>query len=150
MQTLALLARVVFSLSVVLVLVWFAVRGMRKNQQRTSAGVSLDVLARQPLAQRASVAVVRVGERALVLGITEGRVELLADKPLSEVMTEPQQEQLPVPDGSAAPLLRRDAGAVRRRSGASAVLPGGLAGSALSPQTWARALDVLRSKTVRR
>ncbi len=148
MQTLALVGRVVLSLVVVLVLLWFAVRGMRK-QQRTSAGVSLDVLARQPLAQRSSVAVVRLGERALVLGVSEGRVELLADKPLSEVMTEPQEEQVTT-ETAVAPQLRRAVTTGSRRRATAPALTGALAGSALSPQTWSRALDVLREKTVRR
>lgn len=145
MQTLALAARVALSLLVVLALLWFAVRGMRR-QQRTSAGVSLDVLARQPLAQRSSVAVVRLGERALVLGVSEGRVELLADKPLSEVVTE--QEEEPVPGTAVVPQPRRVVAAGSRR--AVTASGGPLAGSALSPQTWSRALDVLREKTVRR
>lgn len=150
MQTLALVARVVFSLAVVLVLLWFAVRSMRKNQQRTSAGVSLELLARQPLAQRSSVAVVRVGERALVLGVSEGRIELLVDKPLSEVVTEQEDEVTPLGVPGVSQPVRRAVPAARRRAIAGPALNGPLAGSALSPQTWGRALDVLREKTVRR
>src|SRR6478672_8791431 len=86
MDFLALAGRVILSLAVVLVLLWLASRGMRRNQRRSSRGVDVDVLARQPLAQRASVAVVKVGDRALVLGVTESRVELLADHPVDSLM----------------------------------------------------------------
>src|SRR5690606_21902572 len=86
MELLALAGRVVLSLAVVLALLWFAARGLRKNQRRSLRGVDVEVLARQPLAQRSSLAVVQVGERALVLGVTESRVELLYEQPLDEVL----------------------------------------------------------------
>ena len=39
----------------------------------------LDVVARQPLGKSASVAVVRVGDRTMLIGITEANVQLLSE-----------------------------------------------------------------------
>jgi flagellar protein FliO/FliZ len=130
MELLALIARVVLSLVVVLVLLWVAARVLRKNQRRTMRGIEVDVLARQPLAQRSSLAVVQVGDRALVLGVTESRVELLTEAPLSSLVTAPVDSAVvaEVPD----------------------VPRGALAGSALSPATWSKALKAVRELTVRR
>ncbi len=83
MELVVQLGRVVLSLVVVLVLLWVAARALRKNQRRALHGVEVDVLARQPLAQRSSLAVVQVGDRALVLGVTETRVDLLAETSLA-------------------------------------------------------------------
>jgi flagellar protein FliO/FliZ len=139
MELLALLARVVLSLVVVLVLLWVAARALRKNQRRTMRGIEVDVLARQPLAQRSSLAVVQVGDRALVLGVTESRVELLTETSLAALVTASDAEvgltQRARPQGELA------------HDGPN---QGGLAGSALSPATWAKALDAVREMTVRR
>ncbi len=144
MELLALLARVVLSLVVVLVLLWVAARALRKNQRRTMRGIEVDVLARQPLAQRSSLAVVQVGDRALVLGVTESRVELLTETSLAALVTSPAAET-----GLSQRELTHDdltQGGVRQGGPSH----GGLAGSALSPATWAKALEAVREMTVRR
>ncbi|KQX69509.1 flagellar biosynthetic protein FliO [Angustibacter sp. Root456] len=146
MELLVQLGRVILSLVVVLVLLWVAARALRKNQRRSMQGVEVEVLARQPLAQRSSVAVVQVGDRALVLGVTESRVELLAEAPLASVLAAAPVEEPPASaddDETSATSLTM----VRQRQ---PVATGGLAGSALSPATWAKALDAVREMTVRR
>lgn len=152
MELFVQLGRVVLSLVVVLVLLWVAARVLRKNQRRSMQGVEVDVLARQPLAQRASVAVVQVGDRALVLGVTENRVELLSEAPLASVLTASSLVEPPTPDAedeaptnSASPA--NPVTLVHQRKPAAV---GGIAGSALSPATWAKALDAVREMTVRR
>jgi len=165
MTTFTEVGRVLLSLAVVLALLWVAARVLRRGQRRTQHGVVVDVLARQPLAQRASVAVVKVGDRALVLGVTESRVELLADQPMSALVDaaalpsdlDPSRALLTVDDapalslpsagGAGAPVTSLPTRSARRSDAAP---QGPLAGSALSPATWAKALDVVREKTVRR
>ena len=149
MELFVQLGRVVLSLVVVLVLLWVAARVLRKNQRRSMQGVEVDVLARQPLAQRASVAVVQVGDRALVLGVTESRVELLSEAPLASVLTAPTLGEAPTPDadGDSLASLANPVAVVHQRKPAAV---GGIAGSALSPATWAKALDAVREMTVRR
>ncbi|GAA4344713.1 flagellar biosynthetic protein FliO [Angustibacter luteus] len=156
MDFLALAGRVILSLAVVLVLLWLAARTMRKNQRRTSRGVDVDVLARQPLARSASVAVVKVGDRALVLGVTESRVELLADHPVASLMLadaiaeSEDGADLPT-EVTPAPVVGNDATvAVPPQRKVSQPATGPLAGSALSPATWSKALDAVREMTVRK
>lgn len=135
METFGLLLRVLLSLTLVLGLLYLAARGLRSGQRRSRSGVALDVLARQPLTQKASVAVIRLGERALVLGVTDSRVELLGELAVADVLA-PLEESAAV----GQPQVAR-----------STVTSGGrLAGSALSPQTWSRGLETVRAMTVRR
>jgi flagellar protein FliO/FliZ len=151
MEFLALAGRVILSLAVVLVLLWLASRGVRRNQRRSTRGVDVDVLARQPLAQRASVAVVKVGDRALVLGVTESRVDLLSDQPLESLLTVSAPESAPAPStepgfaDSTESLMPK-----QPRAHITAPAKGPLAGSALSPATWSKALDAVREMTVRK
>jgi flagellar protein FliO/FliZ len=139
---LELTVRIGFSLLVVLALMW----GLAKLARRPLAGRTggaLAVLARQQLTKGATVAVVKVVDRALILGVTDGRVTLLGEADLAALETpqttgvrreavalEPAAD--PVPAGMAGPAAGR------------------LAGSALSPQTWAQTVSFLRDRTVRR
>lgn len=160
MELLALAGRVILSLVVVLVLLWLAARGLRKTQRRTQNGIEVDVLVRQSLAQRSSIAVVQVGERALILGVTEHRVELLCEQPMSALLPVTELESLvddvddSVPDAFAAltgvPTSRGAVRSVARTAKVQRPAQGGLAGSALSPATWVKAVDAVRERTVRR
>src|SRR5262245_7000918 len=81
-----LIVRIAFSLLVVLGLMW----GLAKLARRPLAGRGgdlVDVLARQQLSRGSSVAVVRIADRALVLGVTDAGVSLLADAD-AELFTE--------------------------------------------------------------
>jgi flagellar protein FliO/FliZ len=51
----------------------------RKVGRRAARRAHLDVVARQPLGKSASVAVVRVGDRTMLIGITEANVQLLSE-----------------------------------------------------------------------
>jgi flagellar protein FliO/FliZ len=121
--------RIVFSLVVVLLLMW----GLARVARRPLAGrasAALAVLARQPLTRGASVQVVRLGERALVLGVTDQQVTLLAetDPALLEGVTRGEvREPVPVEALSLEPGARDVLG-----------------GSALSPGTWRQAAAALR------
>jgi flagellar protein FliO/FliZ len=113
--------RIVFSLLVVFGLLWGLARLARRPLAGRGAG-ALRVLARQQLSRGSSVAVIRVADRALVLGVSDAGVTLLAD-------ADPDLFEAPasrVPDEPA-------------RSGS-----GPLAGSALSRDTWSQALAFFR------
>ena len=105
------------ALTAVLGLMWLLARMARRPLGGRNAG-AVAVLARQPLTRGASVAVVRVGTQAYVLGVTEQNVTLLAE-------TDPAAIE--------AALEVRET-----------VSLDALAGSALSPSTWRRAVSVLR------
>jgi flagellar biosynthetic protein FliO len=139
---LAVLARVVASLVVVVALAVLAARFARRAGVR-SGGTGLQVVERTGLTREASVAVVEVADRALVVGVTPHGVTLLAE--LEPGVLEARRAR------------EADAGSVPRR----AVLrpaPGSLTtgerpagtGSVLDPRTWRQAVDALRELTVRR
>lgn len=162
MDAIGLLLRVAASLVAVLGLVWMVRRGMlRSGGSRARAAVgSIEVLARQQLSGRASVALVAVGEVGLVLGVTDSTVTLLDQRPAAELLREREttapehRTPVPLPTGLAATAPTTPAAP----AGDPADLPtqraprhaGALSGSALSPATWNQAVEVLRERTARR
>lgn len=84
----------------------------------------LEVVARHGLSRSSSLAVVRLGERALLLGVTEHQVTLLTEVDPSELDAPPELD-----DNLVAP-----------------------AGPGIGPGTlpWKVALEQLRERTVRR
>lgn len=127
----ALLVRVVVSLGVVLVVMAGAAAVLRRSgvagtavsgRRGTRRKAPVEVIARHGLSRSASVAVVRLGGRALVLGVTEHQVSLLTE-------IDPAEFDAPPDDDVAGP-----AG------------PG--IGSGALP--WKVALEQLRERTVRR
>lgn len=145
METVGLMLRIAISLVAVLGLMWLLARAARKplGQRATRA---LAVLARTQLSRHATVAVVKVGDRALVLGVTDSRVTLLGEtdpETLTAPAAEPPVVRTPVTIG--APTTHAPAAPV-----AQAPTGGPLAGSALSPKVWGQALDVIRERTARR
>jgi flagellar protein FliO/FliZ len=142
MPDLGSLLRVVVSLALVLALLWTAARALQRGRAKAVGGVDVDVLARLPLSPKSSVAVVRLGGQALVLGVTEGRVDLLSQTPLADVV-------LPEIEASSSLTEADGAGASLRSSVPAQPTTSPLAGSALSRQTWSKALDAVRQLTVR-
>jgi flagellar protein FliO/FliZ len=138
--------RVVFSLAVVLFLMWGLARLVRHPLGGRGAG-ALAVLTRQPLSRNSSVAVIRVDDRALVLGVTDTQVTLLAEAPLA-AFEQPRPVPAPFdgPDVLSAP--DPDGGTGVRSAGAGNG-PGPLNGSVLSPATWIQAVEFLRDRTSR-
>jgi flagellar protein FliO/FliZ len=154
-----LVLRIGFSLLVVLGLMWGLARLVRRPLAGRGGG-AVAVLARQQLGRSASVAVVRVVDRALVLGVTEGQISLLGEADLAalEQATEPSVHRKAVgltataPGAAACTEERSDEGRLRRTSPgarASGASAGPMAGSVLSPATWRQTMDFLRERTVR-
>ena len=125
---LELVIRLVFSLAVVLGLLILVAR-VGAKRFRGATGALVHVVHRQPLSRGASIAVVTVGSRVLVLGATEQQVQLLTELDPEEL------EGIGVPDDiSELEVLE---GGSSAGTGAST---GPLAGSVLSAQTWKQAL----------
>jgi flagellar protein FliO/FliZ len=129
---LELVLRIGFSLLVVLGLLWVLAKVARRPLAGRGGGL-LAVLARQQISRGASVAVVRVHDRALIVGVTDGQVTLLGEADLA-AMTAPASAP---PAGGRRELVVLDD-------------RGPLDGSALSPQTWSQAVRFLRDRTARR
>ena len=87
-----LFGRTLVALAVVLLVVWGLSRLARRSQgsgfaKRVGAppGARLEVLGRKPLSRTTSVAIVRVGGRNLVVGVTPQSVTLISEIPASEL-----------------------------------------------------------------
>ncbi len=123
---LELALRVVISLGVVLGLFWLVAR---TGSRRFSGGTRtlVRVRGRQSLSRTSSVAVVEVGSRVLVVGVSDGGVRLLTE-------LDPAEIEEPAGDRSGS---RDPADAEGAAAPAGPVLAGSvLAGSVLSGQTW--------------
>ena len=130
---LELVIRIVFSLLVVLGLMWGLARLVRRPLGGSRSG-PIAVLGRQQLSKGASVAVVRVVDRAIVVGVTDAQVTLLGEADLAAV-TQPD------------PVERREAVSLDELSSLTRPVASPFAGSALSPRTWSQTLQVLRGRS---
>ena len=139
----ALLLRVGFSFSLVLGLMWVAARVLRSRTAGRPTD-TVEVLARTQLGRGSSVTVLRVGEQALVLGVTEKTISLLGD-PIADLAT----LRVPTDVIRSVPAVVPSPSAVPSAPQAMAG-QGALAGSILSPATWRMGMDALRERTVRR
>jgi flagellar biosynthetic protein FliO len=126
-STLALFARLIFSLAVVIGLMWIAATMLRRRGmgtapgRRARPGVQVEVLARRPLGRNASVAVIRIGARSMVLGVTDHQVTKLDDADIDEIDLEEARTTWTVPPGAQQPT-----------------------------SAWKAMLDQIRNRTVRR
>ncbi|MGQ0843557.1 MAG: flagellar biosynthetic protein FliO [Sporichthyaceae bacterium] len=167
---LELLLRVGFSFSIVLGLLWICARVLR-NRTGGRPTDTVEVLARTQLGRGANVTVLRVADRAIVLGVTERGIVQLGESITDLAALTPQpraaeqlQPALPTPDISAVEVnpaidLLPAQRSRRSRAASSTTVPsapqamagqGALAGSILSPATWRLGMDALRERTVRR
>ena len=128
---LELVLRLAVSLGVVLGLFWLVARAGARKLGGSRA--LLKVHGRQSLSRTASVAVVEVGSRVLVVGVSEGGVRLL---------TELDPEDLAEPE--AVPVE----GTVAARPAARLGVPTALGGSLLSTNTWKQAWAAATTRTV--
>ena len=133
---LELVLRIGFSLLIVLGLLWALARVARRPLSGRTGG-TLAVLARQQVSRGATVAVVRVVDRALIVGVTDNQVTLLGEADLAAM------EQPATPPAGRRESVSLDSGPVTQA-------PGTFAGSIVSPQTWAQTVRFLRDRTARR
>jgi len=151
MDQISLAIRVVLSLAIVLGIMWAISRAMR-GRAPAIAGLPLQVIARASLGKRSSIAVISVGGRGVLVGITDHQVTLLGDvdvptgsQPRSEVRTKLDVPQFSDDPGAEDPLHELDSLSLARAQQPD----GALAGSLLSPTTWRQSVSALRERTVR-
>jgi flagellar protein FliO/FliZ len=102
--------RLVFSLGLVLALMALAGRYLRNRQMGIGAGprrsaAKIEVLGRQTLGRNVGVAVVRVADRAMLVGVTEGSVQLLTDLPMESFPVVEPDETTPAPSFASVPAF---------------------------------------------
>jgi flagellar protein FliO/FliZ len=167
-NTVAIIGRMLLALVFVLGVMWLLARWARKPMGGKADRV-MTVLARQQLSRTSSVTVLRVMDRALVLGVTEQGVQLITETELAAIEDALAAEtrtgrswsrtrMLPAGDPAAdegedaPPELRelpdRPAGRRRARTGPRGL--DGIDGSVLSPRTWRQIVGAARELTVRR
>jgi flagellar protein FliO/FliZ len=173
-NTIAVIGRMLLALVFVLGVMWLLARWARKPMGAGKADRVMSVLARQQLSRTSSVAVLKVMDRALVLGVTEQGIRLLTETELSPIEDALVVESTPgrgwsllrppaaLPDGEvvgpldvsddedAEPALVGAAAVPSVRAKTPARKGGALDGSVLSPQTWRQLLNAARELTVRR
>ena len=123
-NTIMMFGRLLFSLAVVMGLMWAAAsmlrkRGMGVAKSRSAHGADIELLSRRPMGRNTSIAVVRVGEKAIVVGVTDQRITKLDDAEVAEIDL---------------------------NDGANWTAPNGVPGPATA---WKAMLDQLRNRTVR-
>jgi flagellar protein FliO/FliZ len=157
---LELILRIGFSLLVIFGIMWVLAKVARKPLAGRAGG-ALAVIGRQQLTRGASVAMVRVADRTLIVGVTEHQVTLLgetdestpvvakASGPAAPGLTSEVRARR---DEPAAPLAssRRPVALQARRPARAERAPRGMDGSLLSPRTWTQTVEFLRDRTVRR
>ena len=90
-NTLMLFARLIFSLAVVMGLMWAAATMLRRrgmgglSKSRTPRGADIEQLSRRHMGRNSSIAVIRVGEKAMVVGVTDQRITKLDDAEVDEI-----------------------------------------------------------------
>jgi flagellar protein FliO/FliZ len=156
-NTVAIIGRMLLALVFVLGVMWCLARWARKPMGGKADRV-MAVLARQQLSRTSSVTVLRVMDRALVLGVTEQGVQLITETELSAVedalvtaaeTSRPWSRKQPVlsdaggEEGSDSPATPLERPAPRRTLAR-------LDGSVLSPKTWRQLVNAARDLTVRR
>lgn len=153
---LELTIRLIASLAVVVGLMLLLAR-LAGKRFAARPGAPVQVLHRQPLSRSASVTVLTVGQRVLVVGTTEHQVSLLAELDPEEVALDSDldldlapdvddEELLVPPVLLPAPTPVRRAGSHRADAPQRAGQGGALAGSVLSPDTWRQALAAVTGR----
>jgi flagellar protein FliO/FliZ len=132
METLGMFIRLLFSLGVVIGLMWAAAHFVKRRglapmggSRRNGSGVQVEMLARKSLGKNSAIAVIRVGERSMIVGITDHQVNKLDDADI---------EQIDLND-----------------AGATWTAPSGGPPTMATPSSaWKAMLDQMRARTVRR
>jgi len=148
---LELVLRIGFSLLVVFGIMWTLAKVIRRPLASRAAGV-VGVLARQQLSRNASVAVVRIADRAIILGVTDNHVTLLGESDVASL--ERPHDHAVARVARREPLALGHAATPADAPHAEPVAPasasgGPLAGSLLSPRTWVHTVAFLRERTAR-
>jgi flagellar biosynthetic protein FliO len=136
-STLGMFARLLFSLAIVIGLMWVAANQLRKRGyggvgggRRSGAAVQVELLARRSMGRNSSIVVVRVGDQSMLVGVTDHQINKLADVEIDEI-------DLESANWTATPALPAPASATSPSDGQH-------------PSAWKTMLDQMRTRTTRR
>ena len=145
--------RVLLSLAAVFGLLWYAGRRLSgTGTVRRSRAAAVQVVGRQSLGGKTGVALVEVGGRRLLLGVSEHGVNLLTEVDLPEPEAAPARVERVELD----PELLESTPSLRPLSTPAARMPAvpkprnPLEGSILDAATWRQAVVAVQERTIRR
>jgi flagellar protein FliO/FliZ len=154
-----MIVRLVLSLALVALALWFAARVAKRRGIGQGNGL-IEVVARQRMGRSSSVNLIRVADVVLVVGATDEQVTLLAEvdgEAVDAALAEREaQRGLRAPATDAAPAVGADGEPLPvpvPRVAPRVVARGGsgvLAGSVFDRNGWGSFVGSLREKTVRR
>jgi flagellar biosynthetic protein FliO len=89
-STLMMFVRLIFSLAVVIGLMWAAAtvlrkRGIVSGSARRGSGADIELVARRSMGRNSSIVVIKIGERSMVVGVTDHQITKLDDAELTEI-----------------------------------------------------------------
>ena len=107
-STIGLFMRLILSLGIVIGLMWAAAhvlrrRGLAPAARRGQRNLQVELLARKALARNASIAVVRVAGRSMIVGVTDHNITKLDDADVEEIDLEQAGANWTTPQGSMGP-----------------------------------------------
>jgi flagellar protein FliO/FliZ len=147
--------RLILSLGLVGVLLWFAARVAKKRGLGQSTGL-IEVVARQRLGRSSTVNVLRIGDVVLVVGATEEQVTLLAEVDGETVEAAINEREAarsrtaPRAVPAAPPAIDADGEAPPRPLVGARPSSGVFAGSVFDRNGWGSFVNGIRERTVRR
>jgi flagellar protein FliO/FliZ len=150
-----MVGRLLLALCFVLGLMWLIARWVRRRGGHGKSGAAMTILARQQLSRNSAIAVVKVFDQALIVGVTDGQVSRIGETDLTRVEDQLAAQQQTRPtvrlvSSKSRPTLPVGEQDALEPEPSVAVGGGALAGSALSLGTWRQAMNVIRERTVRR
>jgi flagellar protein FliO/FliZ len=107
-STLVMFVRLIFSLAIVMGLMWAAATVLRKRgvvtgSARRGSGAEIELIARRSMGRNASIAVIKVGDRTMVVGVTDHQITKLDDTELAVIdLTEEAGSTWTAPAGPAS------------------------------------------------
>jgi flagellar protein FliO/FliZ len=150
-----MILRLVLSLALVGVALWFAARVARKRGIGQGGGL-IEVVARQRMGRSSSVSLIRVADVVLVVGATDEQVTLLAEvdgEAVDAAIAERDAQRaarLPAPVPATGPDGEPLPAPAGRPAAPRVVGTGALAGSVFDRSGWGSFVGQLRDRTVRR
>lgn len=105
-STFGMLLRLVLAMGIVLALMAVAAAAVRRSGGGPIGrrrGAPIEVVSRQPMGRRASVALVRAGGKGLVLGVTDHTITLLAETDPDELEPPQFEQRTGTPAAPASP-----------------------------------------------
>ena len=144
--------RALFALVFIVGMIWVVSRKLGATKNATANGPSVQVLSRRSLSRHTGVAVIAVGERRLLVGMSDQQVTMLSELSPAEDLDGRGTVEVSAARRAALPEEHKGRtdvlSTISDDTGHIAIHA--LSGSILDANTWRKAMTLLRERTVRR